>query len=361
MFQPKPFALSISKMEPGLRFSIGRYVKKKKTNKKKINTPNYQCQYPVPVFTLYKGPRWSIPKSSHVSDSIKYKFSLLDTTTSFREIKFKIAEYIRNLRFTFLDDEQWTPPQIPSFYKKQETEWKKVRALYSRLFKLRDVLETLVLNWQIKKCIRNCKNTEDPVTMDLPKNPVRVIDFKNRLSFVYEAASLKRVIENRLLFSDYMFPEPKIPVNLLTNQPFTYGQLISIINQCKSYGYVSWIIQSFKESSVNLELFLFHNKQKLKVEAIKAYFKKPSYCLREVVIDYFNLEAEDCELPTQQISRFIEAYDTNPEMPIIQQWIAITRDLYISRELNESVLLKRLSARVDSSINTIYKVFLDTV
>jgi hypothetical protein len=218
-------------MEAGLRFSIGIYVKKKKIIKKKINTPPYQCQYPAPVFTLYKGPRWSIPKSSHVSDSIKYKFSLLDTKTSFREIKFKIAEYIRNLRFTFLDNEQWNPPQSSSFYKKQEAEWKKVRFLYSKIFKLRKALDPLILNWQIKKCIRNCKNTEDPVTMDIPKNPVRVIDFKNRISFLYEAASLKRVIENRLLFSDYMFPEPKTPVNLLTNQSFTYGQLISIINQ----------------------------------------------------------------------------------------------------------------------------------
>lgn len=353
-------------MDAGPRFSIGRYIKKKKIVKKKIYKPYY---YPVgPIFKIYNGPRWSIPKCINVSDSIKYKFSLLDTKRSFREIKTKIAINIRNLRFTFnnLDEIQWKPPQqitssITSFYTKEENEWNKVRVLYSRLFKLRDMIKPLILNWQIKKCIKNCKNTEDPVTMEIPKNPVRVIDFKNRLSFIYEAASLKRVIENRLLFSDYMFPEPKVPVNLLTNQPFTYGQIISIINQCKRYGYVSWIIQCFKEANANLEFFLSHNKQKLKVEAIKAYFKKPSYCLREVVIDYFNLEAEDCDLPNQQISRFIEAYDTKPDMPIIQQWIGVTRDFYIARELNDAVLLTKITNRVDASFDIIYKAFFHAV
>jgi hypothetical protein len=155
-----------------------------------------------------------------------------------------------------------------------------------------------------------------------------------------------------------MFPEPRAPVNLLTNEPFTYGQLISIINQCKKHGQLSWIMESFKELYANVELFSFHNKQKLKIEAIKTFFKKHPIYLRETVIDYFNLEADYADLPDAQITRFTSAYDTNPNMPVIQQWIGITRDYYIAKELNEPILLTRIAEKTETILNVIYKVFL---
>jgi hypothetical protein len=376
MLQPKPLALSISNMDQIVlqqapSFSIGvNYKKKSKKSKKrkvKKNSKITNCYYypdpPVSIIVLYNGPRWHIPKCINVSDSIKCKFSTLETVFSFREIKRRIAENIRHIKFDIIPNKQWKPPQqitsqITSFYAKQENEWNKVRAIYYRLFKLRELLVPLIFNWQIGRCLKNCKNTEDPVTMEIPKKPVIIVDFNKRMSFIYEASTLRKTIENRLLLSDYMFPEPSPPVNLLTNQPFTYGQLISIANQCKKYGQVSWIMESFKELNANVELFSFHNKQKLKVEAIKTFFKKSSYYLREPVIDYFNLEAEYADLPDPQISRFIKAYDTKPDMPIVQQWIGVTRDYYIAKELNEPIILKRVAEKTDDILSTIYKVFL---
>ena len=360
-------------MEPGTvqapSFSIGVYIKKKKTGKKKHTKKRmslYSMPYQPATFKIYNGPRWHIPGCIHASETVKCKFSMLETVFSFREIKTRISENIRNMRIKFdnTDIQQWNLSQhfvsyITSFYAKQENEWNKVRAIYFRLFKLREILLPLVFRWQIKRCLRNCKNTEDPVTMEIPKKPVTVIDFKNRISFVYEASTLKKTIENRLLLSDYMFPEPSAPVNLLTNEPFTYGQLISVINQCKNHGYISWIMESFKELNANIELFLFHNKQKLKVEAIKTFFKKSSHYLREVAIDYFNLEYDYSDLSDSHISRFVKAYDTIPNMPIIQQWIGITRDYYIAKELNEPILLTRVSEKTDIFLNVVYKVFLD--
>jgi len=363
-------------MEPGTlqvpSFSIGVYIKKKKTGKKKgvkkivpKYNISYYCNSPQNTFTIYSGPRWRIPNCIHLSDSVKYKFSMLETIFSFREIKTRIAENIRNarLRFDSVPGQEFKISQkitssFTSFYAKQENEWNTVRAIYFRLFKLRQILLPLILTWQIKRCLRNCKNTEDPVTLEVPKKPIVVIDFKNRISFVYEALTLQKAIENRLLLSDYMFPEPSVPVNLLTNEPFTYGQLVSVANQCKKYGYSSWIIDSFKELNANLELFLIYNKQKLKVEAIKSYFKKSSFYLREIAIDYFNSEADYSELPDEQISRFIRAYDTTPDMPIIQKWIGITREYYIAKELNDPILISRISEKTDEFINVVYKVFL---
>jgi len=352
-------------------FSIGtNYNKKKKKLSKKKGKPTfcpssyYYGQPPPTTFKPYYGPRWRIPECYKASESIKYKFSLLETVFSFREIKNKIAENIRNMkfRFDFTPKEQWKPPQqivssMTSFYAKQENEWNKVRAIYYRLFKFRQALIPLTFRWQIKKCLKNSKNTEDPVTMEVPKEPVIIIDFKKRMSFVYDARTLRKTIENRLLLSDYMFPEPKEPVNLLTNEPFNLGQLISLYKQCLKYGESSWMIESLIYFNGDINIFSLYNKQKLKIESINTFFKKPSYIIRDIVIDYFNAEEDYSDLPEPIAQRFIKTYDTSPERAIIQEWIGITREYYIAKELNEPSLLTAIAKKTDRIMNAIYKVF----
>lgn len=350
-------------------FSIGIHFKKKKrlVKKKKVKPVLKSSYYEQPrlfTFNPYYGPRWRIPECLQLSEAIKHKFSLLDTVFSFREIKLRIAENIRTMKFRFdtTPINQWKPPQyitsqITSFYAKQENEWNKVRSIYFRLFKLRQALVPLIFRWQIRKCLNNCKNVEDPVTMEVPKKPVTIIDFKKRMSFVYDARALKKTIENRLLLSDYMFPEPKDPVNLLTNEPFNLGQIISLHKQCLNHGEFSWMIESLKDLHGDLTMFSFHNKQKLKIEAINTFFKRSTYAIREVVIDYFNLEEDYAELPETIANRFVRAYDTNPERPIVQEWIGITREYYIAKELNEASLLTAAAAKTDRVMNSIYKVF----
>jgi hypothetical protein len=354
-------------------FSVGIHYNKKKNKKKVLKkkgkptfcpSPYYYGQPPPTTFIPYYGPRWRIPNCFNASESIKYKFSLLETVFSFREIKNKIAENIRNMkfRFDFTHKEQWKPPQqfvsyMTSFYAKQENEWNKVRAIYYRLFKFRQVLLPLIFKWQIKKCLKNCKNVEDPVTMEVPKKPVTIIDFKKRMCFVYDARALRKTIENRLLLSDYMFPEPKEPVNLLTNEPFNLGQLISVFNQCLKYGEFSWMIESLKNLNGDLSLFAIHNKQKLKIESINTFFKKSSFIIRDVVIDYFNLEEDYSDLPETISKRFINTYDTSPDRAIIQEWIGLTREYYIAKELNEPSLLTAVAKKTDRIMNSIYKVF----
>ena len=64
-----------------------------------------------------------------------------------------------------------------------------------------------------------------------------------------------------------------------------------------------------------------------------------------------------CDLPSAQISRFINAYDTKPEMTIVQSWIAHTRDYYIGKELNEPYLIILGTKKTESLLNTIYIMF----
>ena len=373
MFQPKPLALNIINMEPVVQleqpcFSIGIKTKTKKKSKSKSKkyAPVLNLLQPD-ILNIYRGHRWKIPEGIQVSNSVKSKFSMLATLQNFKEVREKITENIRSMKFNFYysTETPWKAPQsvishITSYYAKQENEWNKVRAIYFRIFKLRKLVLPLVFKWQVRKCLTNCKNIEDPVTLEVPKNPVIIIDFIKRMSFVYDANTLKKTIENRLLLSDYMFPEPRAPVNLLTNEPFTLGQLISVVDQCKKHGYVSWLMDAYKGLNADIQLFSFHNKQKLKVEAIKTFFKRDPIYLREVVIDYFNLEADNYDLPILQKHRFINAYDTNPDGLIVQKWIGLTREYYIAKELNEPKLLMGVSDKIEDILNVIYKQFLYT-
>jgi hypothetical protein len=136
------------------------------------------------------------------------------------------------------------------------------------LFYLRKVFKPLILIWRIKKAIKNVKNIEDPGTLEIPKKPVYIVDIKEGISFVYEARTLKRAIEAKILYSDYMFPEPKKPVNMLTNKPFTYGQLLSVLKQCRQYGESSWILDGLWKHDAELSMFSIYHKQQRMIEAI---------------------------------------------------------------------------------------------
>ena len=113
---------------------------------------------------------------------------------------------IKSLKFSYpCTENKWKGSQfvnslITSYYAKQENEWNKVKGIYFRLFNFRKMMKPLIYRYFISKSLKNIKNTEDPVTLEVPIKPVIIIDFKNRISFTYESNTLKRTIENRILY-----------------------------------------------------------------------------------------------------------------------------------------------------------------
>ncbi len=154
-----------------------------------------------------------------------------------------------------------------------------------------------------------------------------------------------------------MFPEPKSPVNLLSNLPFTFSQLISINQQCKKYGMFSWILDELVKFDGDLSLFTIYNKQKLKLEAIKVYFSKSSYSIRETVVDFFGAEADHVELEEVRIRKFVALYDTNPDSRLVQRWIKLTKEYYVAKELQDIILIATNLSNVESFLNRIYHHF----
>ena len=325
-------------------FQIGIRTKPK-SNKKQKRQTGYTIQR-IPTIDLefepYSGERWVLPAGFTCSRSVQYKFSQFETLP-INTVLYRLINEVKGFKLfsnVIFSAKSWIPSQniilaIQAYNDTQRNEFKKVKTMYLQIFKLLGILKRLLHRWCINKCIRNVKNTEDPVTLELPKKPVRVIDFKKRISYVYDASSLRRVIENRLLYSDYMFPEAKEPINLLSNEPFTYGQLLSILSQCKIHGEFSWVLDRFKDSHCTLSIFKKKFKQMLKIESIKSHFKIHRDA-RESVIDYFESYAQVSLMPDSQIDKFSSMYSQAGNLhPYILKWIAITREYYIAAELHE--------------------------
>lgn len=335
-------------------FHIGVPISKLKSKKKSVKKHPKKLDLMKTgsyTFKPYTGPRWILPSgSNNVSDSIKEKFSQFELcsmnnifrTISATEDKKKFSFFYRNsiekCNFDTLQyvRPEWKPPQevisaIQRYYALEANEYKKVKALYIVLFQSVKIIKKIIHLYIIQKCLRNVKNINDVVTLDPPVKPVHVIDYKNRLSYVYEATTLKKTIENRLLYSDYMFHDPKMPINMLSNKPFSYGQLLSIIGQCKEYGIFSWILDRFRSCNCNLSVFEMQFRQQLKIQAILSHFKNQKDA-KESVIDYFELHAMG--LTNRQIDAFSKLYDINNSLhPYIQKWISVTREYYIALEL----------------------------
>lgn len=371
------FSLGVSRAKPvkyGPRDIDGRKMAKskkyriiKKSNK--VTTLNIHPKFNIKLraknLIWNMGPFWQLPPNLDVSSSVKYKFSLISHIFSYSNLKNAITSNMTNIRFKFLKnimpegsyEVQLIKPQIMAYYARQELEWNTVRGLYFGLFKTKRILQPLIYKWRIAKCIKNQKNTEDPVTLEPPKKTVCIIDFKNSMSFIYDANTIRRAIENKILFSDYMFAEPLQPVNLFTNLPLTYGQLMSVILQCKAHGEYSWILEELRARNGNLENFAIFNRVKLNVEAIKVFFKKNTRIIRETVIDFLRTESDYLDLPPAKLFNFITEYDTTPTNTLVRKWINHTREYYIAKELNNPAHLVRIDVETEILLDLIYRMF----
>jgi hypothetical protein len=321
------------------------------------------------IFRFHTGPYWSLPSLfffSSLSDSIKNKFTLVSHISNYDKLKKEIERNRRLIKFSFpsLKNLIYQPFKneqieslINSYYKKQEYDWEKVGCIYQKLFHWRYLLKPLIFRWRIAKCIKNVKNTEDPITLEIPNKPVIVIDIKKKISFVYEARSIRKAIENKILFSDYMFTEVQAPINILTNKPFKYNELLSVIQQCKKHGECSWILDDLKKYNCDLHLFGVYNRQRLNIEAIECFFKKSRVILRETVVDFFRIKAELCSLPYDKEDKFIEMYDAFGSSQIVERWIGLTREYYIAKELNNVELLMKNVIKTEILIKTMFVAF----
>lgn len=113
-------------------------------------------------------------------------------------------------------------------------------------------------------------NTEDIVTMEVPKYPVWIVDWENNTKYVFEAHTLIKDITTRLLHHDGIFAEPQFPRNPLTNLNLTTAQLVCVWRQIFSMPLkVSFAITAFKLAGFSIDRFELINDVYLQINALK--------------------------------------------------------------------------------------------
>jgi hypothetical protein len=343
-------------------FQIGINIKKKIVKKSVHQNKVIINDTPV-KFKIYKGYRWKIPSGINVSASIYMKFNELSTLSHHKiliELRRKLKFPVVTSPFVLLPN-QWVPPPSVTAYvtahrERELREWKKVKAIYSKIFAFRDLFKNFIYIRRFKSCMKNIRNTDDPITLDIAKKPVYVIDIKHRCSYVYEASSIRRAIQDKILYSDYMFPKPNHPINILTNKPFTYSQLVSITNQLVAHGEFSWILDRLRSSDFNLDRFERRHRQQLKIEAIETFFKSQPDLSKETVVDYFNVCSYNEELPDENHRAFLRTYTLHPNNSIVRKWVNITKRYYIACELKDVNDLLDIAAESSELLDLVYRM-----
>jgi hypothetical protein len=326
---------------------VKQVLVERKKKSKLMNDMERDLDEEVPAFKPYEGPRWFIPWARKVRPSVRYKFESLCTygrAEVFNKIRENRIQSIFNISGypnTFMNLAGiWKSPQfissmVQNIRDRHREDWRQVFLLYKTVFRFADMFNKLRHYTKVTKCMKNTVNQEDPVTLEVPTKPVYVLNFQGRCSYVYEANSLRRVMENRLLACYWMFVESKPPNNLLSNEEFTMGQYVSIMRQLKHYREFSVALERFRDADFDLTKFEKRNMQYLKVSAIERHFKDEPATSRTTVIEFIKAMTIGRSVEPKKLEAFIRTYDINKEYSYLKQWIRITKRYYISKELND--------------------------
>jgi len=156
---------------------------------------------------------------------------------------------------------------------------------YLKEYRFRTLFKKLLYHWRVKFYIRNSKEGSeclDPITFLPIENPIMVYDTKQKRRFQFEAQSLAIAIRKNLYFQQYGVPQPKRPINLITNRSFTNVQMISIHHQLTRQPIRIDDYGTFRRLEFNIErwkLFMF------------AHLQMAAY--REELYDYHSENGQD--------------------------------------------------------------------
>jgi hypothetical protein len=195
---------------------------------------------------------------------------------------------------------------------------------------VRTQMRKLVAMWLRKRYESRMLNTEDPATLVEPNKPVLIFDSKARGSYVFEASTIKRQLEENLGYCKWFVSEPQAPKNPLTNLPFHTGQVAEIFRQLAIYGYSSWILEGFKDNHYNLGDFLEFFRQPLRMRTVDHCCKNPT-CedTQEFVEEFMEDEFEHHDIPYNSTLTILKwALNHKTDLKYVRSWITAWAEYY---------------------------------
>ena len=248
--------------------------------------------------------------------------------------------YKRSLKDRFNEFARLEIQCRPVFPKFCETVYKE----YLVEFRLRYQFKRLLNAWLIQRMNKKSSDLIDPITLNPIMKPIYVYDTKHRRRYIFEADSLNKAIKKNLYAHQYTVPSPRKPMNILTNKPFTYVQLIGIYDQMLS-------------TRCRIEDFSALRKWQFRLETWKLYMYNQIYlmAIKEELYNYQSADGKDMledfikdmiVIIKITITELFELVVTNavnwyPEHPLLEQFRALCVSSYESNiyQLNTGLLL----------------------
>lgn len=325
------FSLIESSFPPGPTFHPGNLALLKKPNaKKKAKYPAYyvqvkkRCNPIVPVLE---------PKSSFTVDNPHMLYTAASCPCVYHIwLQFmgqSITDryiYFDNLRLAKADKNNTSFLKTPQMdiYTRRLLLWAKKEQ------NVRTQMRKLVAIWLRKRYGSRMLNTEDPATMAEPDKPILIFDSKARGSYVFEASTMKRQLEENLGYCKWLVSEPQAPKNPLTNLRFHTGQITEIFRQLAIYGSSSWILEGFKEHHYNLNDFLEFFRHSLRMRTVEHCRKNP-ICedTQEFVEEFIEDEFEYHDIHYNSTLTILKwALKNKTELKYVQTWINVWAEYY---------------------------------
>lgn len=212
-----------------------------------------------------------------------------------------------------------------------------LEADFFKEMRMRRLFRTLLLHYRIRVIDRKPQDDIDPVTFSPIVKPIAVYDMKQRRKFVFDATTLVTCISKNLTLHQYLIPTPKNPVNVISNLPFTYAQLLSIETQLTESRTPHMLLSMYRAQRFAIERWKLYMNQSLRILAIKEeLYNYESQLGREVLGDFILDSMNSLDMPI--ISPFEEvlryAIEWYPDHLLFQTM----RSLCV--RYNESIIMK---------------------
>lgn len=233
----------------------------------------------------------------------------------------------------------------PSLYHRLQSSLQTLR-------RLRGVFRRFLHRWRVSRL--RLINTEDIVTLSPPKNPIWIVDWRQKQVALFEASTLMRDITTRLLEHDGFFEDAQPPRNPLTNLPLTQSQTISVWNQlARSPVTASSVFSEFRRVRWDLSRFVTEYAIPLELHAFRQTMRDTSHIdYRDRMVDFiqycYDQESEDCF-----VASYSHALHRHPDHPLLQQWATLCTDFYEASILYQKFpdkLLKLQESVLDKTI-----------
>ena len=187
-----------------------------------------------------------------------------------------------------------------SFFPKKDK--KLIMEIHNNTMRLRWIIRKMIYIWRNKKLYTESSNIHTidliPIEELKKENTLCVFYIERQIFYTFHYRNLMNSIRMSLENQEYSFPNPKMPCNPYTNEPFTFKQLISIFDNFRQILYTKkqCIPKTLYLFSLtfNIKKFLEEHHLYLCLKASETYIKDMAdnefnYALKQFLKKYYSL------------------------------------------------------------------------